>query len=337
MNSPTIVLTLSKLIQSQEISSEGFCRLEDLVSSDAKGTCGCLDCLEGSLVFWTALDSSFNSGGRLVFLQGACIMPRGWGTNSAKEFLQWAVNSRDKGAAVRVGQFLGNFCTYGHIRNNFLDRRERLMRFFWINCYRGQFWKTAARLVFISEPFVTKYIYLVAGVPENLILWMDFLLIDIDGGSEVTTVKQEIVAMANDAELPVPTKKPSKTRRHIPTSNNQMRVRPPPLCQQSQSSSGGSSKMTSTSLDSRKQQLGSGPWRPSSRQKTATKAKDESTIRDKGGPQLQQKRVDNRGYEQREDNRGSSNRHVSRKPLLSSKPPIKQQPTKYPSTVQQQK
>ncbi|KAL4561114.1 hypothetical protein LXL04_033276 [Taraxacum kok-saghyz] len=32
MNSPTIVLTLSKLIQSQEISSEGFCRLEDLVS-----------------------------------------------------------------------------------------------------------------------------------------------------------------------------------------------------------------------------------------------------------------------------------------------------------------
>ena len=32
--------------------------------------------------------------------------------------------------------------------------------------------------------------------------------------------------------------------------------------------------------------------------------------------------VDNRGYEQREDNRGSSNGHVARKTMLSSKPQV---------------
>ncbi|KAL4575628.1 hypothetical protein LXL04_022478 [Taraxacum kok-saghyz] len=232
--------------------------------------------------------------------------------------------------------------------------------------------------------------------------------------------------LSDDAELPVPTKNPPKPvsaprpeahlsprpqvngvrkvingreeRRHVPSSNNQTRVRPPG--QQSQRPNGGSSKMTSTSLDSRKQQLGSGPGRPSSGQKTAAmpskmpppkqKMNPPSVSRSNGHnhnhnqkpqvpsrplpannnnthkrpleqkrddrdryrgsqiqqrrddnrdrPQLQQRRVDNRGYEQRrDDNRGSSNGHVVRKPVLSSKPQIKQQPARHPSSAQQQK
>ena len=111
----------------------GSCR------SDAKGT--------GGLGQFSLLDSSgflFQQRGQISLFTRSLHYAKRLGDQFCKRILQWAVNSRDKGAAVRVDQFLGNFCIYGHIRNNFLDRRERLIRFFWINCYRGQFWKTAA-------------------------------------------------------------------------------------------------------------------------------------------------------------------------------------------------
>ncbi|XP_023755947.1 uncharacterized protein LOC111904406 [Lactuca sativa] len=227
--------------------------------------------------------------------------------------------------------------------------------------------------------------------------------------------------LSDDAELPIPPKNPPKPssapkpdahvsprppvnnggrkvingreeRRPGPTSN-QTRVRPPPPGQQQSQRPSGSSKMTSSSLDSRKQ-LGSGPGRPSG-QKPAMPSKmppvaakqkvipppvsrsiptghnhrpqtsnsrplppvtQKKPLDQKRGLQLQsqsqsQQRRDDRGYENRrvddrdrdrDRDRGglglqSSKGNVVRKPILSSKPQMKQQQQARLSTSGQQR
>ncbi|CAH1431172.1 unnamed protein product [Lactuca virosa] len=223
--------------------------------------------------------------------------------------------------------------------------------------------------------------------------------------------------LSDDAELPIPPKNPPKPssapkpdahvsprppvnnggrkvingreeRRPAPTSN-QTRVRPPPPGQQQSQRPNGSSKMTSSSLDPRKQ-LGSGPGRPSGQKPSmpskmppvAAKQKvipppvsrsiptghnhrpqtsnsrplpgvtQKKPLDQKRGLQLQsqQRRDDrDRGYENRrgddrdrDRDRGglglqSSKGNVVRKPILSSKPQMKQQQQGRLSTSGQQR
>lgn len=173
--------------------------------------------------------------------------------------------------------------------------------------------------------------------------------------------------LSDDAELPVPPKNPPKSvptskpevhlsqrqannsgrkvmngreeRKPMPTSS-QMR---PKSSSQSQRPST-ASKVTSTSLDSRKQvsrNEGSGPGRPSGHKPLpskmpANKQKVISTQVARGPiptghkplPSRPPASVHKRPVEHRRDDRGSSNGNMIRKPVVTSKPQIKQHPAR---------
>ncbi|XP_071686489.1 uncharacterized protein [Rutidosis leptorrhynchoides] len=180
--------------------------------------------------------------------------------------------------------------------------------------------------------------------------------------------------LSDDAELPVPPKIPPKRvpapkpevrpserqantngrkvmngreeRRPVPTSS-QMRPKSGPQSQRP----GTASKLTSTSLDSRKQVVrneGSGQGRPSghkplpSKTPLVNKQKVNSTQVARGSiptghkplPSRSPPSVQKRPVEHKRDDRGFSNGNTIRKPVTTSKPQIKQQSARPPSSSQ---
>lgn len=185
--------------------------------------------------------------------------------------------------------------------------------------------------------------------------------------------------LSDDAELPASSKNPPKSiptripevhssqrqqsnsarkvvngreeRKPMPTSS-QMRAK---SSQQSQKSSSTASRLTSTSVDSRKQlgrSEGSGPGRPSghkalpSKMPVATKQKVIPPPVARGSVPSGHKPPPSRPaaaaasykkppLEHKRDDRGPSNGNIIRKPVVSSKPQMKQQPAKPPSSASQ--